>query len=565
MATAPVDDAFEIAETAACVLAGGYARVALQFPDELVSHATAVHAALTAALPAAVTLYVLADCTFDGSQLDFVAAQHVDAQLLVHYGGAQLEVSGPIPARLVFPRRHVNVPQLAAALAAALELQHAAELDGALHLAVLYELGYAHAMSALAAALATLVPGRVSIATVPRYYDAIGANPAAAPAGGGEAAVGGEELLIEGFRLRLPPTVTMRKCALVYVGEEDAPLDAIVLTSCAARTGSATVPELPELPVLLYTPAPPPPAAEPAAAPPALRRLVLQSARRLMRRYYLVQRARDVPTFGLVVATLSAAHFRELLEGLKAALTAAGRRYYVLLMGKLNPAKLANFPDIGMFVILGSARASMVDSRDFLAPVITPHELLLALSTADGEWTGEYVLDFQKLLPKLAAASRDGAGAAGELGAGGGGAADAEEEEEGPRLSLLTGRLHVGDSSSSSAPLPPAVAAASGGAVTIAYERTVATYDPSVGGASYLHARQFQGLDATPGTHAVQAGVAAGRAGIASVFAGEGSATGGPGGGAPVAVPAEQLLLETQLTDANSLNDSAVLGLGVSE
>jgi diphthamide biosynthesis protein 2 len=295
----PIEEAFEVGETAQYVLDGKYERVALQFPDELVPHATAVHAALGRLLPSSVSLYVLADCTFDGSQLDYVAAQHVDAQLLVHYGGAQLDVSGPIASRLVFPHRRADARALADALADALEpaggeAARLALLDTAEHLLVIYQLGYAHAMPALDAAMRARAPGRVTVATVARDFGSASAECAAEEAADGAAAGSGEVLVIEGFRAQLPAGLALSGCALVYVGEEDAPLDAIVLAHCAARTvapratpaagdgaagdgpsagaaeGATTT--LPELPVLLL---------DPAAAPPSVRRLLLSSARRL--------------------------------------------------------------------------------------------------------------------------------------------------------------------------------------------------------------------------------------------------------------------------------------------
>lgn len=564
---ADVGTAFEVAETAACVLAGGYTRVALQFPDELVVHAAAVHAALSARLPASVTCYILADCTFDGSQLDYVAAQHVDAQLLVHYGGAQLEVSGPIPARLVFPRRHLDVQALAAAIVAALDAPANGSddvLGGARHVAVLYQLCYAHAMSALDADLRKRAPGRAFVATVPRDFgaaehrhEALHADrqPGSEPEAGG--AGDSSLLVVEGFHLRLPTATPLAACCVLYVGGEDGPLDAIALTHCAAKAGAAGAPQLPELPICLFEPR----ANEPA---PPLRRLLLPTAKRLMRRYYLVQKARDVPTFGLVVATLSARHFRPVLDGLTAALRRAGRRWYVLLVGKLNPAKLANFPDIGMFVLIGGARSAVAESTDFLSPLISPHELLLALGGTDGEWTGEYILDFGRLLPRLQ--PNDGAAHAVEHAAvevAQEGSASAEAAVEGseaaaaPRLSLLTGRLHLGTPSQPHAQIRPngGACASAGGAVSIAYERTVAQYDRNAGGAAYLLSRSFQGLDPTPGAQPVQRHLPRGRSGVASSYAAEGSAMGAP---SPAA------LLEL-LAEANSLNELAraeVGGLG---
>lgn len=489
---------FEVEETARYIADGGYERVALQFPDELVHCSVAVHAAVSRRVPADAFVCILADSTFDGGQVDFVAAQHIDAQLIVHYGGAQLDVSGPIAVRLVFPRKHLDVAPLARAVRA-LTATDAAEAPR--HLAVVYDLSYAHCMASLATELSSDLADRVTVATVPRDY------PAAAPSGDepappqpGAAAAGGSSgrapVRLEGFLLALPPSVELDECAIAYVGDEDAPLDALVLTRSTTRFFRFD------------------PSAESGGGGGALAPLTLDSARRLRRRYYLVQRARDARTFGLVVATLSAAHFREVLDELKRAISAAGRRHYVLLMGKVNPAKLANFPDIACFVLLASPRAAMVDSKEFLAPLITPYELLLALRGGD-EWSGQYELDYGRLLPMLRARAGDASSGAADGNGGDGDAGDA------PRLSLVTGTLQSfalgGD-----APPSSGSPAAADGTVARAHVRTVGAVAPSHGGAAFLAARSWRGLDSTAGTHAVQATVPAGRAGVASGYACEG-------------------------------------------
>merc|ERR1719424_531636 len=149
--------------------------------------------------------------------------------------------------------------------------------------------------------------------------------------------------------------------------------------------------------------------------------MTLSAAAQLRRRYYLVQKAREVAVFGVLI---------EMLSALTRLIRARGRKHYVFLMGKLNAAKLANFTEVGAYVLLGSSEHSLVDSRDFYRPVVTPYELLLALSTTH-EWSGEYVLDYAPLLPRLAAAAT-----AAEAAGGGG-----DSEDEAPDHSLVSGRL----------------------------------------------------------------------------------------------------------------------------
>jgi diphthamide biosynthesis enzyme Dph1/Dph2-like protein len=48
---------------------------------------------------------------------------------------------------------------------------------------------------------------------------------------------------------------------------------------------------------------------------------------------------------------------------------------------KHSPAKIANFSDIGGWAVIGRWESSLVDSKEFYRPIITPFELELALQT----------------------------------------------------------------------------------------------------------------------------------------------------------------------------------------
>ena len=84
-----------------------------------------------------------------------------------------------------------------------------------------------------------------------------------------------------------------------------------------------------------------------------------------MRRYYLVQQAREAAVVGLLIGSLSVSHRQPMLAALKALCRRAGRKYYVFIMGKLNTAKLANFAEVGVYVLLGSPEHSLLIRRWF--------------------------------------------------------------------------------------------------------------------------------------------------------------------------------------------------------
>lgn len=75
---------------------GAWARVALQFPDEALVDAVPVFHALTHALkartPTPPKLFILADTSYGSCCVDEVAASHVDADVVVHYGHTCMSV-----------------------------------------------------------------------------------------------------------------------------------------------------------------------------------------------------------------------------------------------------------------------------------------------------------------------------------------------------------------------------------------------------------------------------------------------------------------------------------------
>lgn len=128
------------------------------------------------------------------------------------------------------------------------------------------------------------------------------------------------------------------------------------------------------------------------------RRETLNVNRALMRRLYLVERARDAQVVGILVGTLGVAGYLAVLQHLRELLRRAGKRSYTLAVGKPNPAKLANFLEVDIFVLVACAQNSLLDSSDFYRPIVTPYELELACNPAR-EWTGNYFTDFRDLLP----------------------------------------------------------------------------------------------------------------------------------------------------------------------
>lgn len=99
-----VETLYDVRRVATLIRAHGFRRIALQFPDELLGDASQVFWALEDALSSgpfvqdgapqlaspAPELYILADTSYGNCCVDEVAAEHVDADLVVHFGHACL-------------------------------------------------------------------------------------------------------------------------------------------------------------------------------------------------------------------------------------------------------------------------------------------------------------------------------------------------------------------------------------------------------------------------------------------------------------------------------------------
>uniref|UniRef100_A0A8B9RRU2 2-(3-amino-3-carboxypropyl)histidine synthase subunit 2 n=1 Tax=Accipiter nisus TaxID=211598 RepID=A0A8B9RRU2_9AVES len=325
-------------------------QVALQFPDELLADAAAVAARMEAATGA--EMYVLGDTTYGSCCVDEVAAEHAGAEAVLHYGPACLSPCGKLPVLHIFGQQPLDIGRCAEAFR---ELYP----DRQSRVVVLNDVIYAHAMGELEQQLCPEYPNIV--------FSRVVCEDPPGPALPGEVRQFGRQFLVEA-------PGGLQDCSMFYVGAEGLALTSFMLTWNRCPFSSF----------------------DPATG--CSRHETLNVNRALMRRLYLVERARDARVVGILVGTLGVVGYLAVLQHLRELLHRAGKRSYTLAVGKPNPAKLANFLEVDVFVLVACAQNSLLDSSDFYRPVVTPYELELACNPAR-EWTGNYLTDFRDLLP----------------------------------------------------------------------------------------------------------------------------------------------------------------------
>jgi diphthamide biosynthesis protein 2 len=122
-----------------------------------------------------------------------------------------------------------------------------------------------------------------------------------------------------------------------------------------------------------------------------------QTKNKLMRRFYLIEKAKDSKIFGILIGTMAIAKYKEAINHASGILKKARRKFYSFLIGKLNCAKLNNFMEVDMYVLIACNENSLLDSKEFNKPIITLYELEMAFNCSR-LWGDEFIADYSLLL-----------------------------------------------------------------------------------------------------------------------------------------------------------------------
>ncbi|KAK8217600.1 Diphthamide biosynthesis protein 2 [Zalaria obscura] len=441
---------YEIKRTIEEIRGGGWKRIALQFPDDMLMDAPRVYEALRDGLgnkrksegtangakhaeervvygrveeleqdvqklelehakggnqgrdQEEEKLCILADTSYGACCVDEVAAEHVDAQVVVHYGRSCLSPTARLPVIYVFTTKPLDLDAVAATFQETYPDKDAkvilmADIPYSSHIKAFYSklqaTGYTNIFATdIIHNPSSALPNR----TVPAEVES--------------------------------DAETLRQYSLFHISEPPSSLLLIVSSRVASvqiyPTGSTDNQALP-----------------------------VSTAMTLRRRYALVTRLSTASIFGILVNTLSVANYLSALSHVQDVIKRAGKKSYTFVVGKVNAAKVANFSEVDGWVVIGCWESSLIESKDFWKPIITPWELELALTDErERVWTGEWMGDFMSVLRKekkdveeegMDADRTVGEGEAepeAEAEANGEGDWDDESDSEPPVFDLRTGR-----------------------------------------------------------------------------------------------------------------------------
>ena len=131
----------------------------------------------------------------------------------------------------------------------------------------------------------------------------------------------------------------------------------------------------------------------------------------LMKRNHYVEKCKDAQTLGIVVGTLTTKGYLDIIKHIQELAVKRNVKTFIFSVGKVNPAKLANFTEVDCFVLVGCSENNLYNSRDFYKPLISVFEAEMALNPAwNYQVPDTYSTDFREVLPegKLHKSSNEG-------------------------------------------------------------------------------------------------------------------------------------------------------------
>lgn len=309
---------FDLDTVCDLIIEHGLLRVALQFPDEFLTNCVSIYTYIIKRLANdSIDVFIIGDSTY-GSSIDDISAQHVDSDVLIYFG-SDLSSSGSVPVMVVPFSKDIDETSCIEELNRALD-QNA--INHSTTVLLIYELSYSSAIGSLMSnpllkSLENVVVGELPPSSnLMAWTPNLSRNHIPASPGDNFTKVGG--LLVASDVLKNPDLL------IWYIGGKEEQLVSIHI-------------RMSENLVISYSP-----------DVKICKAVKGYETREFRERYGGLLRVKDAQIIGIIVGSmgLSGDVTQAILARLETLIRAAKKSSYVFIMGRLNEAKLCNFPEV---------------------------------------------------------------------------------------------------------------------------------------------------------------------------------------------------------------------------
>ncbi|XP_014291497.1 2-(3-amino-3-carboxypropyl)histidine synthase subunit 2 isoform X2 [Halyomorpha halys] len=344
----PLKDRFEIQNCVDWIKTYSYSKVCLQFPDTFLSES--VDVALHIEEQISNKTYILGDTTYGSCCVDEIAAQHIGGDAIIHFGHSCLTSSPQIPVLNIFPKRKMDFSALRSLIS---------EMNGSI--VVIYDVGYHHLLGEIQACFLE------KEAIIPEIL--LGSKHNKDCSTHCKVKETGEHSEVRFSRGYCLPEVTPKN--LIYIGDKtDACFKNFLylfkgaeIWNCSFKSG-----------VEKYN--------------------ILNAYKHIS---YLVEEIKAAESLTVVVVTLTMKGYLEAIDHVKMLAKKWNKKVYVISVGKPTIAKLTNFPEMEVFVVVGCTELELPSRRELIQPVVGLLEVELALNNSR-TWDDTLTRDFRDLI-----------------------------------------------------------------------------------------------------------------------------------------------------------------------
>lgn len=378
--TQRIIDYYSLNELAERLKIGKWAKIALQFPDDLIIDSAIISQVLKSKLPSDQQVWILADTSYSPCCIDTIAAEHSTSTHIVHFGDACLNPIKNISATYVLGKPNVDFTKLVEVIMSNLD-------DDDKDVCLMADACHSILLPELKARL--LEAGWV------------GENLVIASLDSSLPTKDGQDVVIIDYETSSNTTSGIKVANRILVGvEAPAPTDEddqfnqlydqitqnYHLIHLTAPSDSRMLQLNTKFKCVTYI-------------DPKSCRVSNKKTPNLMKRYKFMHEARSASTVGILLNTLSLSNTLTLVNTLVKWVHNSGKKHYLFVVGKPNVAKLANFECVDVWCVIGCGQNGIIIDQfnEYWKPMITPYELWLALAD-DVQWQGNWVVDFNQVL-----------------------------------------------------------------------------------------------------------------------------------------------------------------------
>ncbi|KAF0761178.1 2-3-amino-3-carboxypropyl histidine synthase subunit 2 isoform X1 [Aphis craccivora] len=311
---------------------GKFEKVCIQLPDYMLCKSVSISSQFERLLDRRV--YILGDTSYGSCCVDETAAQHIDADCIVHFGRSCLTPNSHLPVYYILPKQPLDYIQCADLIIKNFETEEGQVL-------VLYDVAYHHIRDNLAKSLSstkTIILSDIDLNEHKTTSCTVSDD--------------NEYTSIFGRRFR-----NLNYKNIVYIVNDNYMnnVDRFIL-------------EKKECQVYIYQ-----------SSCNVLTQRTLTSV--IKKKSFIKEKIKDSTHIGILICSLSIKDLLERINRVKCLCKQTNKKCYIFSVGRPNVAKLANFPEIEIFVNITCAEGIIENQKEYMQPIVNIDDIELALGT----------------------------------------------------------------------------------------------------------------------------------------------------------------------------------------